>query len=243
MNDAWLDYPWLMPATYHTQPQVAISACLNGERVRYDGAEKALATASLLADQLQLLPLCPEVAAGMTVPRPPIQLVEIGGQILARGRDNADIDMTTALHKVRQYHVERFGQTLCGYIFKSRSPSCGLHSTPLFTALGEQITLSSGLQAEYFQQQLPWLAFSEETRLQTASQCQRFAWACRLVFDLRLASQQRGLAVIHHHYRGLIEQLPADRQAQLNACLQATKPLQYRQLMVGACLELDNGSK
>lgn len=246
MNKQWLEYPWLMPATYHAKPQVAISACLNGERVRYDGAEQTLATTSLLAEQLQLLSLCPEVAAGMTVPRPPIQLVEVDEQILALGRDDADIDMTAALHTVRQNHVECFGQSLCGYIFKSRSPSCGLHSTPLFNAQGAQTGLGSGLQADYVQQQLPWLVFSEETRLQTASQCQRFIWACRLVFDLRLACQQRGLAALHHHYRGLIEQLPTDRQAQLTASLQGMQPRQYRQQMASACsasLGLDDESK
>jgi uncharacterized protein YbbK (DUF523 family) len=240
MNKPWLDYPWLMSATYNTKPQVAISACLNGERVRYDGAEQTLPTTSVLAEQLQLLSLCPEVAAGMTVPRPPIQLVETENQIAARGRDDTTIDMTTALHRVRQNHLQRFSESLCGYIFKSRSPSCGLHSTPLFNAQNKQIALGSGLQATYFQQQLPWLAFCEETQLQTTNQCRRFAWLCRLVLDLRLASQQYQLATLHDHYQGLIELLPTDRQAQLNACIQHADPLQYWQLLVSASYWLDD---
>ena len=59
------------------RPRVGVSSCLLGHRVRYDGAEKQIPWISEdLASEVELVPICPEVGAGMSVPRPPIQLVE-----------------------------------------------------------------------------------------------------------------------------------------------------------------------
>ena len=75
------------------KPRLGISACLMGERVRYDGGHKGLGPAcALLGEQFELVPVCPEVAIGLGIPRPPLQLVETAGAVRVRGVDDPEFD-------------------------------------------------------------------------------------------------------------------------------------------------------
>ncbi len=217
------------------KPQVAISACLNGEAVRYDGTSKRLATTStLLSNALTLLPICPEVGAGMTTPRPPIQLVRTGDQIEAVGRDDKNLNPTPQLEQFRQQSIDRLAPSLCGYIFKARSPSCGINSTPIFNSEGEDIGVGSGLQAAYVQQTLPWLPIQEEQDLATEQQCQQFIFQCQVLRDLRLGCQQQGLAAVHKHYVTIINVLPNQQQAALEASMKAGTQERYWEILLRA---------
>lgn len=185
---------------------VAVSACLAGEKVRYDGIDKLLPVYPLLRDALTLVSICPETGAGLGVPRPPVQLIERGGQVRAQGRENAALDVTSPLqifaaHSLRQLLSEHL---LCGYVWKSRSPSCGFGSTPLLSADGVEMKRGSGIQADYFQRHLPYLSYSEETALETAASAASFVLRCRLVFDL-LYVPDTPLQILHRHYTFLHE--------------------------------------
>lgn len=107
---------------------VAISACLTGEAVRYDGSDAAgdLPEADLAA-VFEYEPICPEVGIGLGVPRPPIRLVEEGGGLRAVGVDDPNLDVTGALSAFGRAQAARL-DSVCGYIFMTRSPSCGLAS-------------------------------------------------------------------------------------------------------------------
>ena len=118
---------------------VAISACLLGEPVRYDGKDKFCPQlVARLRQHFILVAICPEVAIGMSVPRAPIQLVQDGAGVRARGVQDPSKDVTELLadygHNVADTQTEFFG-----YVFKARSPSCGLGSTPLFNINGDAI--------------------------------------------------------------------------------------------------------
>ena len=211
-----------------TKPQVAISACLNGQAVRYDGTSKKLQTTStFLSNALTLLPICPEVGAGMPTPRPPIQLVDNGDRIATIGRDDKTLNPTEALLHFRQKSIDSLGSSLCGYIFKSRSPSCGVNSTPVFNTAGESIGVSSGLQAAYVQQTMPWLPIREEQQLASEKQCEQFIFQCRLLQDLYLGCQQQGLAAVDRHYSGVINTLPNQSQAALEQSLRTGNKGKY----------------
>src|SRR5690625_7479154 len=55
-------------------PAVAVSACMTGQAVRYDGGHRHQAELlDALADRLEILPLCPEFRLG--IPRTPVQRV------------------------------------------------------------------------------------------------------------------------------------------------------------------------
>jgi len=189
------------------KPLVAISACLTGAAVRYDGADKYQAGVDdWLRLQTELLPICPELDAGLGVPRPPVQLVCIDGETRALGRDDASLDVTAALLDNAQRSVIALRQLpLCGYLWKSRSPSCGLGSTPLFDRSGQQTGLGSGLQAHTIATALPWLAMAEEGTLQDESERWRFLFGCRLVFDSLYAGSTTPQQLVTHYHTLLCE--------------------------------------
>jgi len=223
---------------------VAVSACLAGEPVRYDGRDRrhpAIDTA--LRQALQLIPVCPEVGAGLGVPRPPVQLVRFDGDDSpaprAVGRDDPALDVSDdlrryALGSLRQL---RGGHPLCGYLWKSRSPSCGLNSTPVFSQAGEQIGVGSGIQAQLFQRHLPWLAHCEESLLQTEADAHVFIWRCRLVFDVMYAGQVQ-LADLDRHYRRqlpeLFARLPASSRSLLDTAVASQRPRRYLAILHSA---------
>ena len=147
------------------RPRVAISSCLIGEPVRYDGGHKRHACITgLLSKHFDWFPVCPEVAIGMGVPRPPIQLVERHGRVHALGVDNPALDVTAELQDCAQQLVEQLAG-VSGYIFKSRSPSCGLTDTDLFNTDHRVSGKTSGIFAARIHVLLPDLPMIDEMRL------------------------------------------------------------------------------
>ena len=115
-----------------TKPLVGVSRCLLGDAVRYDGKSKACTIVlEKLSDIFTLTPICPEVEAGLSVPRPPVQLTGSIENPRLTGRDDPSIDVTTIMQQYCDTKPAELKQ-LSGFIFKSRSPSCGLNSTPVF---------------------------------------------------------------------------------------------------------------
>ena len=124
---------------------IGISQCLTNSIVRYDGKTQFN---SKLIDELSshftLLAICPEVESGLSVPRPPIELVKIEDSIRVFGRDNKSIDVTDSLTDYSNKKVLSLSH-LSGYIFKARSPSCGVATTPIFNQEGEVEYFSNGI--------------------------------------------------------------------------------------------------
>src|SRR5919198_2406857 len=91
----------LEPAVSAATIRVLVSACLLGERVRYDGRDARCASDVLdrWAREGRLVPFCPEVAGGFPVPRPAAEIHGGDGRSvltgLARVRDVAGRDVTS----------------------------------------------------------------------------------------------------------------------------------------------------
>ncbi len=148
-----------------TRPLLAVSACLLGERVRYDGADKRNETLlGPLADQFDYLPFCPEVGIGLTVPRPPLQLVQQERDVRVLGVADPTVDVTDALRAYAQKMASPLS-AVCGVIFKCRSPSCALGSAPLHGDADEIIGSTSGAFAGEIAAILPELPMVEEEHL------------------------------------------------------------------------------
>ncbi|RLA21414.1 MAG: DUF523 domain-containing protein [Gammaproteobacteria bacterium] len=141
--------------------KIGVSGCLLGHLVRYDGRGKLHPAISQLSSEFELIPLCPEVGAGMAVPRPSVQLVELEGSLFALGVENRELDVTRQLESYLQSQINII-KTLSGLILKARSPSCGTGSTPLFDNNGEEIGHGSGLFSRDIQKQFPALPIIDE---------------------------------------------------------------------------------
>lgn len=101
-------------------PACIISACLAGIPCRYDGNSNAVPALVRLAATGQALPLCPEVLAGLPIPRPACELC--AGRI--RSREGSDLTEQFR-HGAEQALALALQQPCRTAILKSRSPSCG----------------------------------------------------------------------------------------------------------------------
>ncbi len=145
--------------------KIGVSACLLGELVRYDGGHKRnQMLLDYLALRYALVPICPEVAAGLGVPRPPVQLVARGVEIRAVGVLDERLDVTQPLIEYGR-RVTAAAMGLCGFVFKSRSPSCGLGTTPIRNEDGSH-QVGNGLFAQQIVQAWPELPVIDEESLQ-----------------------------------------------------------------------------
>jgi uncharacterized protein YbbK (DUF523 family)/uncharacterized protein YbgA (DUF1722 family) len=146
--------------------RIGTSACLLGERVRHDGGDKRNAfITDLLARHVELVALCPEVAIGMGVPREPIQLLERANGVHAIGVQTPALDVTAALRGYGACMSLKLGD-ISGYIFKSRSPSCGIGDVPVYRqGRRRPMQKGTGLYAREWINRRPLLPVEDEARL------------------------------------------------------------------------------
>lgn len=147
--------------------KVGISSCLLGQKVRFDSGHKKNAyVTGVLEDYFEFVPFCPEVSIGLSIPREPIRLVSIAGEVRCVGTKDSNLDVTEKLYAVadeqKHWHSE-----LRGYILKKASPSCGMERVKLYE--GEMPTRNGvGLYAKKLMENFPNMPVEEEGRLEDA---------------------------------------------------------------------------
>jgi uncharacterized protein YbbK (DUF523 family) len=155
-----------------TRPRVGISRCLLGDEVRYDGGHKRDSLVlSSLGSLVHWVPVCPEVEAGMSTPREPIQLVADENGVTVQSvrvrllgvRSLTDWTASMAMFSAARVK-ELADEQLDGYIVKADSPSCGLHHVRVHRG-GEVTRSGRGLFAEALVRALPDLPVEDEERL------------------------------------------------------------------------------
>jgi uncharacterized protein YbgA (DUF1722 family)/uncharacterized protein YbbK (DUF523 family) len=154
---------WMHP----DQPiRVGISSCLLGEAVRFDGQHKHDAyVTGTLGRVFTLVPVCPEVAIGLGVPREPIRLVGDPAAPPAVGVRNAARDVSDALRAYGRRMAGELGD-LSGYILKRGSPSCGMERVKVYRGKGGMPARQGvGLYAAELMAARPHLPVEEEGRL------------------------------------------------------------------------------
>lgn len=163
-----------------TRPVVIVSACLLGERCRYNGEVISAPAVLSLSNVVQFVPVCPETGIGLPVPRDPIRLVRTGRGIrLVQTRTGRDL---TA--KMRTF-CRRFltGLKADGFILKPRSPSCAARDAAVCDAGGEAMEETQpGLFAAEVLVRFPGLPVEDEERLKQPAVMLRFVGR---LFDTR----------------------------------------------------------
>jgi uncharacterized protein YbbK (DUF523 family) len=160
-----------------SRARVGISACLLGQRVRYDGGHKrSRPITGTLGRIFEWVPVCPEVELGLGVPRETLRL-ETRGRSQRLAFTDSRVDITSRMNawsRDRLAQLERLD--LCGYILKSGSPSCGLRGVKLFgiSRPGPPARRGVGLFARALMKRFPRLPIEEETRLLDKAAIDRF---------------------------------------------------------------------
>ena len=146
--------------------KVGVSACVMGEKVRYDGGHKqSNYTVNYLSKVFQMVPICPEVGMGMPVPRPAIRVVEGSDKNILVDSKDVGLDYTGDLEKFYQKQQPVFPE-LDGYIFAAKSPTCGVERIKVFDREGSLLHRKGrGLFADRVMKAFPHLPVEEDGRL------------------------------------------------------------------------------
>jgi uncharacterized protein YbgA (DUF1722 family)/uncharacterized protein YbbK (DUF523 family) len=159
------------------RPRIGVSACLLGERVRYDaGHKRDPYLADILGPHVEWVPVCPEVEAGFGTPREPMRLVttdperrrgeRFDPRAIALVLVNTGTDVTGQLGGYSRKKADTLAlQNLNGYVFKKDSPSCGMERVAVYTPSGTAERAGRGVFAEALMTRIPTLPVEEEGRL------------------------------------------------------------------------------
>jgi uncharacterized protein YbgA (DUF1722 family)/uncharacterized protein YbbK (DUF523 family) len=146
--------------------RIGISTCLLGEKVRYDGGHKLdRFLRDTLGQWVEYVPVCPEVECGMGIPRESLRLVGDPDSprliTLRTYRDETERMVAWARKRVKALE----GDDLCGFIFKSNSPSSGMGRVNVYNEEGMPSKKGIGIFAKVFMDHFPLLPVEEEGRL------------------------------------------------------------------------------
>jgi len=146
--------------------KLGISACLLGENVRYDGGHKLdRFLTDTLGRYVQYVPVCPEVECGLSVPRESMHLEgNPDSPRLITSRTNRDMtERMVSWAKRRVVEIEK--EDLCGFIFKSGSPSSGMKRVKVYHEKEMPVKRGIGMFARIFMEHFPLLPVEDEGRL------------------------------------------------------------------------------
>ena len=215
--------------------KLGISTCLLGENVRYDGGHKLdRFLTDTLGQYVEYVPVCPEVECGLPIPRESMHLEgnpESPRLVTSRTKQ----DMTERMvgwAKKRVVELEKEG--LCGFIFKSDSPSSGMERIRVYNEKGMPVKKGVGMFARIFMEHFPLLPVEDEGRLHDLKLRENFI---ERIFTLRrwrevLAKKEsRGNVVDFHtkHKSLILSHSPKHYQA-MGKLVARAKELSLREL-------------
>lgn len=184
------------------RPRVAVSACLLGIPVRYDGGHRrSQFLVEVLGPRIEWVRVCPEVEIGLGTPRSTIALHDSGDprrpRLLQGDRDLAARMRGYALGRIEELRV----RGIDAYVLKARSPSCGLGQVKLVRAGGEVVRAGVGVFAQALRETWPELPAFEETDLDVpAVAAARVDWIFTMFHFRRRAPGLAGLAAFHEEH-------------------------------------------
>ena len=121
--------------------KILVSACLLGENCKYNGGNNYNPQVAAFLEGHEVVPVCPEMQAGLGVPRTPVEIVN--GVILSRDGENFDAQLRGAVAQI----MEKLGKDIDCAVLQSRSPTCGVNQIYDGTFSGTRIT-GSGVFAQ-----------------------------------------------------------------------------------------------
>ncbi len=160
--------------------RIGVSSCLLGARVRFDGGHKKDPfLVGELGRHVEWVPICPEVEAGMGVPREAVRLIRSAGGSKEDGIRMVGVqsgrDWTREMYAYSRERVKALECLgLSGYILKSKSPSCGMERVEVHSRNGFAAKEGRGLFATVLLERFPFLPVEEEGRLNDPVLRERF---------------------------------------------------------------------
>lgn len=102
--------------------KIIVSACLLGENCKYSGGNNYDPKVEAFLRGREVIPVCPEVLAGLGIPRTPVEIRD--GVVVSRDGIVVDATIRDAVAQILQ---QLQGEEIACAILKARSPTCGVH--------------------------------------------------------------------------------------------------------------------
>lgn len=102
--------------------KVLVSACILGENCKYNGKSSRNQRAIDYLKDKEIIPICPEILAGMKTPRPCAEIVN--GIVMDENGNNVHLEYVRAVEKAL---IQMKNEDIDLVILQSRSPTCGVN--------------------------------------------------------------------------------------------------------------------
>jgi uncharacterized protein YbgA (DUF1722 family)/uncharacterized protein YbbK (DUF523 family) len=147
------------------KPIIITSKCFEFDACRYNGQMIPNNLVQALGPFVQFQPVCPEVEIGLGVPRDPVRIISKKG-VRNLVQPSTERDLTGLMNTFSDKYLGSLGE-VDGFILKSRSPSCAIKDTELYTDAENEIATGKGpgLFAEKVLEKFPGAAVEDEGRL------------------------------------------------------------------------------
>jgi len=148
------------------KPRVVISKCIEFENVRWDGQMISSDFVKKLKPHVDFVPVCPEVEIGLGVPRYPIRIVLLNGE-LRLVQPATNLDLTEKMRSFAYSFLDSL-QEVDGFILKSRSPTSAIRDAKIYPRIEKKVAPISkgpGFFAATVLERFPQLAIEDEGRL------------------------------------------------------------------------------
>ncbi|HFI0749901.1 TPA: DUF523 domain-containing protein, partial [Streptococcus suis] len=138
------------------KPKILISKCLGFDNCRYDGSIVQFDLLDKMKDQIEFIPLCPEIEIGLGLPRESLRLIKV--------QDGIELVQPKS-KKYLTYDMKKYSQEILkdisdidGIILKGRSPSCGIKDAKVYSGMEKSpvIGKSMGLFAAEMEKHFPY---------------------------------------------------------------------------------------
>ncbi|WP_437611430.1 YbgA family protein [Erwinia sp. V71] len=189
---------------------VGISACLLGNNVCFDGGHKRFAFATdELAPFVRYEGVCPEMAIGLSTPRPALRLVkEHEDEVALCFSKEGGEDLTQQMQAFSRDKVAQL-QHLCGYIVCAKSPSCGMERVRVYeSATNNNRKAGVGIYTRELMRAMPWLPVEEDGRLHDDAIRENFITRVYALHELhqlwRAGLSRHALIAYHSRYKLLL---------------------------------------
>lgn len=190
--------------------KLGISSCLLGTMCRYDGGHsKDKFIIEQLSNYFEFIPFCPEKMIFPT-PREAIRLTKNNNTIKVK-TSNTNIDVTEKVLNISKELVDQIQEDeLCGFIFKSKSPTCGMERVKIYPSEknGQSENVGVGVFAKKIKDKYPLLPTEEEGRLGDAWLRENFLmqiFAYKHIFEFLNSNPSfKELVEFHTSYKYLI---------------------------------------
>lgn len=183
-------------------PRIVVSQCLGFSRCRYDGAIIEGTITEVLKDYVEFIPVCPEMAIGLGVPRQPIRIV-LSGNMRCLLQESTGLDLTEHMREFSRGFLSSL-RGVSGFVLKAKSPSCGFRDVNIHAPNGRILTRGHGFFTEEILQFYPHLAVETERRLENLAIREHFlekVFATADFFRIRERQSLGELVDFHTRYK------------------------------------------